>query len=111
MEIKVYVHRTKKHNFEVADCFSVFIDLSKLPEDKREDVKFINEGFSNDCQRIARTIDCIKKYGTGYVSFIRPQYEGPKEENDGIIYFDNKDMLFKKRRTRKKKVEDTNGEI
>ena len=30
MEIKVYVHRTKKHNFEVADCFSVFIDLSKL---------------------------------------------------------------------------------
>lgn len=108
MEIKVYLHRTKKKNFEVADCFSVFVDFDKLPEDKKEDVDFINQGFKNDCQRIARTRECVLKYGTGYLSFMRPQYEGPEEENKGTIYFDNKEMLFMKRkpkRTRKPKEE------
>ena len=95
MEIKVYLHRTKKKQFEVADCFSVFIDLNKLPEDKATDIDYINLGFKNDCQRIARTRECVKKYGTGYVSFMRPQYEGLKEENGNCkIYFDNKEMLF-----------------
>lgn len=111
MEIKVYLHRTKKKNFEVADCFSVFVDFDKLPEDKREDVDFINQGFSNDCQKIARTRDCVKKFGTGYISFMRPQYEGDEKENKGIIYFDNKDMLFKKRKTRKKKAEEKSEEV
>lgn len=96
MEIKVYLHRTKKKQFEVADCFSVFVDLDKLPEDKQEDLDFINEGFSNDCQRIARTRDCVKKYGTAYLSFMRPQYEGSDKDNgNGKVYFDNKEMLFK----------------
>ena len=96
MEIKVYLHRTKKKSFEVADCFSVFVDLDKLPEDKKNDIDYINEGFKNDCQRIARTRDCIKKFGTGYVSCMRPQYEGPDKENgNGKVYFDNKEMLFK----------------
>lgn len=95
MDIQVYLHRTKKKNFEVADCFTVHLDFDKLPEDKRTDVDFINRGFANDCQRVAKTRDCIKKYGTGYVSFLRPQYEGPEEENgNGTIYFDNKEMLF-----------------
>ena len=95
MEIKVYLHRTKKKQFEVADCFSVFVDLDKLPEDKAADIDYINLGFKNDCQRIARTRECVKKYGTGYVSFMRPQYEGLEEENgNGKIYFDNKEMLF-----------------
>lgn len=98
MEIKVYLHRTKKKNFEVADCFSIVIDFDKLPEDKRTDVDFINEGFKNDCQRIACTRDCIKKYGTGYISFMRPQYEGDENDNLGEIYFDNKEMLFMKRK-------------
>ena len=96
MEIKVYLHRTKKKNFEVADCFSVFIDFDKLPEDKKEDIDFINNGFKNDCQRYAYTRDCIKKYGTGYISFMLPRYEGPDEENGSDkIYFDNDEMLFK----------------
>lgn len=99
MEIKVYLHRTKKQNFKVADCFSVFVDLNKLPEDKKEDVDFINKGFSNDCQRIAKTRECIKKYGTGYVSFMVPQFEGRDEENgNDKIYFDNKEMLFMKKK-------------
>ena len=51
MEIKIYLHRTKKKQFEVADCFSVFIDLDKLPEDKKDDIDYINLGFKNDCQR------------------------------------------------------------
>ena len=102
MEIKVYLHRTKKQGFKIADCFSVFIDFDKLPEDKREDVDFINQAFMNDCQRIARTRDCIKKFGTGYISFMRPQYEGAEKDNKGAIYFNNKEMLFKKRKTRKK---------
>lgn len=98
MEIKVYLHRTKKKEFEVADCFSVDIDLDKLPEDKRHDLAYINKGFANDCQRIARTRDCIKKYGTGYISFMRPQYEGDEDKNgNGEIYFDNKEMLFMKK--------------
>lgn len=103
MEIKVYLHRTKKKNFAVADCFSVFVDLDKLPEDKKNDVDFINKGFSNDCQRIAKTRDCIQKYGTGYISFMRPQYEGPEEENKGDIYFDNEEMLFMKKSVKKTK--------
>lgn len=95
MEIKVYLHRTKKKKFEVADCFSVIVDLNKLPEDKATDIDYINLGFKNDCQRLARTRDCVKKYGTGYISFMRPQYEGPDKENgNDKIYFDNKEMLF-----------------
>ena len=114
MEIKVYLHRTKKQNFKVADCFSVFVDLDKLPEDKQTDINFINRGFANDCQRIARTRECILKYGTGYVSFMRPQFEGDEKDNgNGKIYFDNKEMLFlmkKPKTTRKKKMEVTNEE-
>lgn len=95
MRIKVYLHRTKKKKFEVADCFSVFINFDEIPEDKRNDVDFINLAFKNDCQRIARTRECVQKYGTGYISFMRPQYEGPEESNgNGKIYFDNKEMLF-----------------
>ena len=111
MEIKVYLHRTKKKNFEVCDCFSVFVDLEKLPEDKKNDINFINEGFKNDCQKIASSRECIRKYGTGYISFMRPQYEGTEEQNgNDIVYFDNNEMLFKlkeikPKRTRKKKEE------
>lgn len=95
MEIKIYLHRTKKKKFEVADCFSVIVDLNKLPEDKATDIDYINLGFKNNCQRLARTRDCVKKYGTGYISFMRPQYEGPDKENgNDKIYFDNKEMLF-----------------
>lgn len=95
MEIKVYLHRTKKKQFEVADCFSVFVDLDKLPKDKATDIDYINQGFKNDCQRIARTRDCIERYGTAYISFMRPQYEGPDKDNgNGKIYFDNREMLF-----------------
>ena len=36
MEIRVYLHRTKKKQFEVADCFSVFVDLDKLPEPQND---------------------------------------------------------------------------
>ena len=115
MEIKVYLHRTKKKEFQVADCFSVFIDFDKLPEDKKDDVDFINLGFKNDCQRIARTRECVQKYGTAYISFMRPQYEGKEEDNGNeTIYFDNKEMLFMKRkpkRTRKKKEESPNEEV
>lgn len=105
MEIRVYLHRTKKKQFEVADCFSVFINFDKLPEDKKEDIDFINLAFKNDCQRIARTRECVLKYGTGYISFMRPQYEGPEEENgNGKVYFDNREMLFKKVDKPKKKI-------
>lgn len=107
MEIKVYLHRTKKKQFEVADCFSVFVNLDELPEDKKTDVDFINAGFKNDAQRIAHSRPCIKKFGTGYISFMIPKYEGPEEANgNDEIYFDNKEMLFvkkKKKTTRKKK--------
>lgn len=105
MEIRVYLHRTQKKQFEVADCFSVFINFDKLPEDKKEDIDFINLAFKNDCQRIARTRECVQKYGTGYISFMRPQYEGPEEENgNGKVYFDNREMLFKKVDKPKKKI-------
>lgn len=105
MEIRVYLHRTQKKQFEVADCFSVFINFDKLPEDKKEDIDFINLAFKNDCQRIARTRECVLKYGTGYISFMRPQYEGPEEENgNGKVYFDNREMLFKKVDKPKKKI-------
>lgn len=104
MEIKVYLHRTKKKEFQVADCFSVFVDLNKLPEDKKEDLDYINLGFKNDCQRIARTRDCVKKYGTGYISFMRPQYEGPEKENgNDKIWFDNYEMLFRSTEDKPKK--------
>jgi hypothetical protein len=100
MEIKVYLHRTKKKEFQVADCFSVFVNLDKLPEDKKDDLDFINKGFSNDCQKIARTRECVQKYGTGYISFMRPQYEGDEKNNGNEeIYFDNEEMLFMKRKT------------
>lgn len=96
MEIKVYLHRTKKKQFEVCEAFSVHIDFDKLPEDKANDIDYINEGFRNDAKRIAFNTPSVKKYGTGYLSFMRPQYEGPEEENgNGKIYFDNKEMLFK----------------
>lgn len=105
MEIRVYLHRTQKKQFEVADCFSVFINFDKLPEDKKEDIDFINLAFKNDCQRIARTRECVQKYGTGYISFMRPQYEGPETENgNGKVYFDNREMLFKKVDRPKKKI-------
>lgn len=100
MEIKVYLHRTKKKNFEVCDCFSVDIDFEKLPEDKRDDVDFINEGFKNDCQKIARTRGVLQRYGTGYISFMRPQYEGPEEKNgNNKIHFNNETMIFEMRNT------------
>ena len=109
MEIKVYLHRTKKKEFQVADCFTVHVDLDKLPEDKKEDIDYINLGFKNDCQKIARTRECILKFGTGYISFMRPQYEGDEKDNgNGTIYFDNKEMLFKKRKRTRKKKEETN---
>lgn len=114
MEIKVYLHRTKKKEFEVADAFTVEIDLNKLPEDKKEDLDFINQGFKNDCQRLARTRECVQKYGTAYISFMRPQFEGDEKDNgNNKVYFDNKEMLFMKRkpkRGRKKKVEVINEE-
>ena len=96
MDIKVYLHRTKKHNFEVVDCFTVTVNLDELEEDKKDDVDFINAGFNNDCQKIARTRKCIQQYGTAYLSFMRPQYEGPDNENgNDKVYFDNEAMLFK----------------
>ena len=110
MEIKVYLHRTKKKNFEVCDCFTVNIDFDKLPEDKKDDLDFINEGFKNDCQRIARTRNVIQRYGTGYISFMRPQYEGPEEENKGKIYFDNTEMLFVRKTRKRKEVKDEKKE-
>ena len=112
MEIKVYLHRTKKKNFEVADCFTVRVELDKLPEDKKEDIDYINLGFRNDCQRIARTRECVLKFGAGYISFMRPQFEGDEKDNGNEqIYFDNQQMMFAKRkpkRTRKKKEEPVN---
>lgn len=115
MEIKVYLHRTKKKEFQVADCFSVYLDFNKLPEDKKEDVDFINTAFKNDCQKIARTRDVVKKYGVAYISFMRPQYEGDEKDNGNEkVCFDNKEMLFMKRkpkRGRKKKEVVTNEEV
>lgn len=110
MILKVYLHRTKKKDFEVADAFEVKVDLDNLPEDKKEDLDFINQGFKNDCQKLARTRTCVQKYGTAYISFMRPQYEGDEKDNGNEkVYFDNKEMLFVKRipkRTRKKKAEE-----
>ena len=111
MEIKVYLHRTKKKEFQVAGAFTVEVDFDKLPDDKKEDVDFINQGFKNDCQRLARNMDCVKKYGTGYISFMRPQFEGDEKDNGTeTIYFDNKEMLFMERKPKRgrKKKEDTN---
>jgi hypothetical protein len=112
MEIRVYLHRTKKKEFQVADCFSVFVDLDKLPEDKREDIEFINLGFKNDCQRIARTRDCVQKFGTGYISFMRPQFEGEEKDNgNDKVYFDNKEMLFMKRKPKRTRKKATTEEV
>ena len=77
------------------------------------ELDFINQGFKNDCQRLARNMSCVKKYGTGYISFMRPQYEGDEKDNGNeTIYFDNKEMLFMKRKPKRggKKKEDTNEE-
>lgn len=109
MELKIYLHRTKKKKFAIADCFSMFLDFDKIPEDKRNDVDFINWNFKNDIKIAARNRKCVQKYGTGYISFIRPQFEGD-EKNNGTdkIYFDNKEMMFMKRepkRSKKKKEE------
>ena len=51
----------------------------------------------------------MQKFGTGYISFMRPQYEGPEDKNgNDKVKFDNKEMLFvKKRKPRKKKEEVT----
>ena len=110
MILRVYLHRTKKHEFEVADAFEVKVDLDNLPEDKKDDIDFINLGFKNDCQKLARTRECVQKYGTAYISFMRPQFEGDEKDNgNDKVYFDNKEMLFMKRkpkRTRKKKAEE-----
>lgn len=126
MELKVYLHRTKKQNFEVAEAFIVGIDLARLQKEYEEKEKatdgitgyldvldFINQGFKNDCQRLARNMSCVKKYGTGYISFMRPQFEGEEKDNgDDKIYFDNKEMLFMKRKPKRgrKKKEVTNEE-
>lgn len=104
MDIKVYMHRTKKHNFEVADCFTVTVDLNKLPEDKKTDLNYINRGFANDCRKYAYRRDCVKKYGSGYIAFMRPQYEGPENENGNeSIYFDNEETIFMLRNEETKK--------
>lgn len=114
MILRVYLHRTKKKQFEVADAFEVKVDLDNLPEDKKDDIDFINLGFKNDCQKLARTRECVQKYGTAYISFMRPQFEGEEKDNgNDKVYFDNKEMLFVKRkpkRGRKKKTEATNEE-
>ena len=114
MILKVYLHRTKKKDFEVADAFEVKVDLENLPEDKKEDLDYINLGFKNDCQRLARTRECVQKYGTAYISFMRPQFEGDEKDNgNDKVYFDNKEMLFMKRkpkRTRNKKETVVNEE-
>ena len=74
------------------------IDFDKLTEEQRNDIEFVNKGFKNDCTRVALSRECVKKFGTGYLSFMRPQYEGPEEENGtDKLYFDNKDMIFKLR--------------
>ena len=120
MILRVYLHRTKKHEFEVADAFEVTVDIDKAQKEYAEKEKttngvtgyfdeldFINQGFKNDCQKLARNRDCVKKYGTGYISFMRPQFEGDEKDNGTeTIYFDNKEMLFmnrKPKRGRKKK--------
>ena len=123
MILRVYLHRTKKHEFEVADAFEVTVDIDKAQKEYAEKEKttngvtgyfdeldFINQGFKNDCQKLARNRDCVKKYGTGYISFMRPQFEGDEKDNGTeTIYFDNKEMLFmnrKPKRGRKKKAEE-----
>lgn len=99
MEIKVYLHRTKKQNFSVCECFSVIFDFDKLPKEKQADIDFINQGFKNDIKKMAFNTTSIKKYGTGYISFVRPQYEGPDDENGNeYIYFDNNESQFKLRK-------------
>ena len=43
MEIKVYLHRTKKKNFAVCEAFTVEVDLDKLPENVKNDIDYINQ--------------------------------------------------------------------
>ena len=52
MILRVYLHRTKKHEFEVADAFEVKVDLENLPEDKKEDLDYINLGFKNGNEKV-----------------------------------------------------------
>lgn len=93
MEIKVYLHRTKKKNFAVCEAFIVDIDMNVVAE---KGVDYINRYFKNKALQLAFSTVSVKKYGTGYISFMRPQYEGPAKENgNDTIYFDNTEMLFK----------------
>ena len=124
MILRVYLHRTKKHEFAVADAFEVTVDVDKAQKEYAEKEKatdgatgyldeldFINQGFKNDCQKLARTRECVQKYGTAYISFMRPQFEGEEKDNGTeTIYFDNKEMLFMKRKPKRgrKKKEQTN---
>ena len=103
MEINIYLHRTKKKQFEVAERITVVVDFDKLSEDKQKDINFVNTGFHNDAKRLARMTESVRKYGTGYISFLRPQYEGPEEENGNeYMYFDNERMLFVERNKEEK---------
>lgn len=71
MELKVYVHRTKKHNFEVCEAFSVCVNFENIPQDKRNDIDFINKGFQNDVKRMVLATPSVKKYGTRIHSFYK----------------------------------------
>ena len=98
MEIKVYLHRTKKKNFEICEEVMIDFDLTALPDDKKTDLDYINKCLHDSLIRKALSTKSVQKYGTGYISFARPQYEGPDEENgNDDLYFDNHDMIFKLR--------------
>lgn len=104
MDITVYLHRTKKKNFEVCEAFTVTLDFEKLPKDKQEDIEFLNKGFQNDAQRLAKQTKSVQKYGTGYISFLVPQYEGPEEDNGtDKVFFNNQTMLFELKETKNEK--------
>ena len=98
MEIAVYLHRTKKQQFAVCEKFMVNINLDEFPEDKKTDVDYANKRLRDETIQKAFATKSVQKYGTAYVSFMRPQYEGTEENNGNEnIYFDNHDMLFKLR--------------
>lgn len=113
MEIKAYLHRTKKKNFEICEAVTVDFDLTALPEDKKTDLDYINKRLHDSLVRKALSTKSVQKYGTGYISFVRPQYEGSDEENGNEdLYFDNHDMVFKLRHpveepSEKEKLADT----
>lgn len=117
MEIKVYLHRTKKQDFKICEAVTVDFDLTALPSDKKTDLDYINKRLHDDLVRKALSTKSIQKYGTGYISFARPQYEGPDEENGNEdLYFDNNEMLFKLRNpkpelTEKEKIINTIDEL